>query len=203
LERGTAGPGAGGQATLRRTALFRALLRSADERRALLERLRGEPRSVGAGDGGSLERSFYQAVGDDRRGSIRFDDAHAVINLFEKADSSTLIHEGGHAWLEELAADAGAETAPTQLRDDIATVRAWLGNDGGEFTTEQHEQFARAAEAYLMEGKAPSRALARVFSRFKQWLTKIYRTVAALDTPINDDIRGVFDRLLATDAELA
>lgn len=203
FERGTAGPGAGGQASLRRTALFRALLRGADERRALLERLRGESGSVGGGDGGSLEKAFYQSVGDDRRGSIRFDDAHAVINLFEKADSSTLIHEGGHAWLEELATDAGAETAPAQLRDDMATVREWLGNDGGEFTTEQHEQFARAAERYLMEGKAPSQALAPVFSRFKQWLTKIYRTVAALDTPINDDIRSVFDRLLASDAELA
>jgi hypothetical protein len=144
-----------------------------------------------------------KVLAQGERGKIAFNDAGATIHLFEKADSSTLIHESGHAWLEELAADAGAKDAPQQLRDDDAAVRAWLGNDGGEFTTEQHEQFARAAEAYLMEGKAPSRALARVFSRFKQWLTKIYRTVAALDTPINADIRGVFDRLLATDAELA
>jgi hypothetical protein len=82
-------------------------------------------------------------------------------------------------------------------------VQAWLGHEAGEFTTGQHEQFARAAEAYMMEGKAPSAPLARVFSRFKQWLTKIYQTVARLDTPINDDIRGVFDRLLATDSEIA
>ena len=155
------------------------------------------------GNRGTFDANDQRIHYQDERGKIQFNDAQAVISLFEKADSSTLIHEGGHAWLEELAADAGAETAPAQLRDDIATVREWLGNDGGEFTTEQHEQFARAAEAYLMEGKAPSRALGRVFSRFKQWLTKIYRTVAALDTPINDDIRGVFDRLLATDAELA
>jgi hypothetical protein len=130
-------------------------------------------------------------------------DMRVGADAMAKADSSTLIHESGHAWLEELAGDAGAETAPAQLRDDMATVRAWLGNEGGAFTDAQHEQFARAAEAYLMEGKAPSAALAKVFARFKQWLTKIYRTVAALDTPINDDIRGVFDRLLATDAELA
>src|SRR6185312_4332609 len=29
------------------------------------------------------------------------------------------------------------------------------------------------------------------------WLTTIYRTVSALKAPISDDIRGVFDRLLA------
>lgn len=136
------------------------------------------------------------------RGSIQFSDGSAVISLFAKADSSTLIHESGHAWLEELVADGSSEDAPQQLKDDLATVREWLGNDGGDLTTDQHEQFARAAEAYLMEGKTPSVALARVFSRFKQWLTKLYRTVRALDTPINDDIRGVFDRLLATDAEI-
>ena len=136
------------------------------------------------------------------RGSIQFSDGSAVISLFAKADSSTLIHESGHAWLEELVADGSSEDAPRQLKDDLATVREWLGNDGGDLTTDQHEQFARAAEAYLMEGKTPSVALARVFSRFKQWLTKLYRTVRALDTPINDDIRGVFDRLLATDAEI-
>ncbi|HEY9067880.1 MAG TPA: hypothetical protein VIO33_23045, partial [Burkholderiaceae bacterium] len=136
------------------------------------------------------------------RGKISFNNGRAVISLFEKADASTLIHESGHAWLEELSSDAQRESAPQQLRDDIAAVREWLGNTGGEFTTEQHEQFARAAEAYLMEGKAPSVGLARVFSRFKDWLTRIYRAVANLDTPINDDIRGVFDRLLATDAEI-
>ncbi len=136
------------------------------------------------------------------RGRISFGEGAPTLHLFANADSSTLMHESGHAWLEELASDAGGEKAPAQLRNDMDTVRKWLGNDGGQITDSQHEQFARAAEAYLMEGKAPSQALARVFSRFKQWLTKIYRTVASLDTPINDEIRGVFDRMLATDSEL-
>ncbi len=150
-----------------------------------------------------LKGALYQGESEAPRGKISFNDGKAIISLFEKADPSTLIHESSHAWLEELIADGSREDAPQQLRDDLATVREWLGNDGGELTTEQHEQFARAGEAYLMEGKAPSTALARVFSRFKQWLTKLYRTVSSLDTPINDEIRGVFDRLLATDDEIA
>ena len=141
-------------------------------------------------------------VSNSSLGSISFGDGKPIIRAFENANASTLMHEGGHSWLEELASDAAAETAPEQIKNDWAAVREWLGNDGGALTRDQHEQFARAAEAYLMEGKAPSVALARVFARFKQWLTKIYRTVKSLDTPINDDIRGVFDRLLATDAEI-
>ncbi|HEY9063844.1 MAG TPA: hypothetical protein VIO33_02600, partial [Burkholderiaceae bacterium] len=37
------------------------------------------------------------------RGKISFNNGRAVISLFEKADASTLIHESGHAWLEELS----------------------------------------------------------------------------------------------------
>lgn len=136
-------------------------------------------------------------------GSIRLEDGKKIISLFEKADASTLFHESSHAWLEELIADATRTDAPQQLKDDLALVRQYLGNDGGALTVEQHERFARTGEAYLMEGKAPSRGLARIFSRFKQWLTKIYGAVEKLDVPINNEIRGVFDRLLATDAEIA
>lgn len=144
-----------------------------------------------------------QGTNEPPRGKIVFgQDGAKTIQTFEKADSSTLIHESGHAWLEELLADGNRPDAPGQIREDLNTVTKWLGSDDGKITDAQHEQFARAAEAYFMEGKAPSAGLARVFSRFKQWLTKIYRTVASLDTPINDDIRQVFDRLLATDSEI-
>jgi hypothetical protein len=54
-----------------------------------------------------------------------------------------------------------------------------------------------------MEGKAPSAALAPVFARFKAWLTHIYKTLAGLNISISPEMRGVFDRLLATDDEIA
>ena len=68
-------------------------------------------------------------------------------------------------------------------------------------SSDLHEKFARGFETYMMEGRAPSQGLARVFAKFKTWLTTIYRTVAALKAPISDDIRGVFDRLLAEKPE--
>lgn len=62
-----------------------------------------------------------------------------------------------------------------------------------------HEQFARGFESYLFEGKAPSQELASVFQRFRAWLVSVYKSIKALNVEISDDIRGVFDRLVATD----
>lgn len=63
--------------------------------------------------------------------------------------------------------------------------------------------WARGGERYLMEGKAPSSALQRLFETFRGWLLSIYKTVNALRAPITPEIREVFDRLLATDEEIA
>ncbi|WP_323008533.1 hypothetical protein [Paracoccus sp. (in: a-proteobacteria)] len=144
-----------------------------------------------------------------RRGSIVFpaggpDGAQTVINLFETADLSTFLHEAGHFFLETTAALAADPDAPQQLRDDMAAVREYLGADDGKpFTTDQHEAFARSFEAYVMEGKAPSLALADVFARVKAWLTRIYRSLAGLNVKLSPEIREAFDRMLATDAEIA
>lgn len=147
-------------------------------------------------------------------------DARTVITLFGKADASTFLHETGHQWLEELFRDAGNELAPPDLKADAAAVRDWLGvkeavperapaemfqgqPEGGfaYLTRRQHEQFARGFEQYLMEGRAPSRGLARVFDQFRAWLTVIYSTARRLGRPITDDIRDVFDRLIAHQPE--
>lgn len=137
-----------------------------------------------------------------RRGKITFAPERKVISLFRTADASTFIHETGHAWLEELMTDAADAQAPAGLRADAATVRDWLGAEEGKaITRAQHEKFARGFERYMMEGVAPSRPLAKVFAQFKEWLTTIYRTASRLRSPITDDIRGVFDRMLAEKPE--
>lgn len=59
------------------------------------------------------------------------------------------------------------------------------------------EQWARGFEAYVREGNAPSAGLARAFEQFKQWLTAIYRRASDLNVNLSDDIRRVFDNLLA------
>lgn len=155
---------------------------------------------AGAGDRLNLE---LNQEGDGARGSIKFANGRSVINLFRNSDMSTLLHEAGHLWLEEMRADAARPDAPEQLRADMENVLKWMGVEhDSKIGVDQHEQFARAAEAYFMEGKAPSGVLASAFRSFKAWLTTIYQNVRALNTPMDDEIRGVFDRMLATDDEL-
>jgi hypothetical protein len=135
-----------------------------------------------------------------KRGSITFAAGRKpIIKLFADANASTFIHETGHQWLEEMLRDASHAAAPDAVKADTATVRKWLGmtEDQASPVTRQHEKFARGFEQYMREGVAPSAGLARVFAQFKSWLSSIYASIKGLGTPINEDIRSVFDRLIA------
>lgn len=149
-----------------------------------------------------------QSGDDDARGFITFTprgqgDRRFQITLGEKRDLSTFLHELGHYYLEVIDDIAAGENAPQQIVKDVATIRQWLGAEqGGPLTTEQHEQFARGFEAYLAEGKAPNPELAGAFARFKRWLIAIYKDLARLNVELTDDVRRVFDRLVATDEQI-
>lgn len=141
--------------------------------------------------------------------------------------STLIHEGAGHVWLEELARDAAypgtdevqadfakikswwhehldglpasAEIAPGI---NEARARAAIDNFGaGEPDTEAirpfHEMFARAAERYFMEGKAPSEELRGPFAKFRNWLVSIYKELTRLRVPMTDEMRGVFDRLVA------
>lgn len=66
-----------------------------------------------------------------------------------------------------------------------------------------HEQFARGFETYLMEGKAPSVELRNAFRTFARWLTQVYKDIRGrLNVNLDDQMREVFDRLLATEDQI-
>lgn len=135
----------------------------------------------------------------DVKGQTQFIGQKPVITLFEKADRSTLLHELGHTFLQIEADVAKLPDMPADFKEDWATLEKWLGVKDGIITREAHEKFARGFEAYVREGKAPSLELRSAFRRFKAWLVKVYQDVLNLNVKLNDDIRGYFDRLLATD----
>jgi len=138
-----------------------------------------------------------------KRGSVTFGENYRLIQLLEDADLSTFLHELGHTWLEELRADAQRDGASEQARADWETIRAWLGVGPDEaIPVDAHEQWARGTEAYFMEGNAPSIALREIFQKFKAWMQSVYKSLTELDVKLNDDIRAVFDRLIATDEEI-
>lgn len=138
-------------------------------------------------------------VNGTMRGKIIFNEQlRPIIRLTKDANASTFIHETGHEWLEQMMKDASHSLATDQLRTDAAIIDKWLGIAPGEkIPTPAHEKFARGFEQYLREGVAPSPQLASVFAKFKQWLVQIYQTLKGLGQPISEDIRGVFDRMLA------
>ncbi len=151
---------------------------------------------------------------EDDRGTIRFGKNRQFrMELLQKADLSTFLHEFGHFYLEVLGdvvdevATADAATLSDdqrQLQTDYRTLLTWFGVDGrGQITEAHHEQFARGFEAYLMEGKAPSAELRSVFARVRAWLLSIYRSARTLRSTITPEVRAVMDRMLATDEAIA
>jgi len=143
---------------------------------------------------------------DKKRGYIRFDKGipSFEVGLLKDADSSTFLHESGHYYLEVMGRLSEPEEVPKTLKADYQTILNWLGAESREkITVEQNEKFARGFEAYLFEGNAPSQELRGVFQRFKVWLKAVYSSLKSLNVELSDEVRGVFDRLLATDEEIA
>ena len=95
-----------------------------------------------------------------------------------------------------------------QARADIKTLRKFAGiSEEGDITAEEWTQVqefaARGFEQYLSEGKAPSAELEGVFSRMLRWLKNIYASWRDyVGAELSDDVRMVFDRLLATDEQI-
>ncbi len=148
------------------------------------------------------------------RGKIQFPtdltDAPSVISLLERADLSTFLHESGHFFFEVMTDMAAQPDAPAQIQQDVQTLLDWYGIDSLETwqqmapdaRREYHEQFARGFEAYLFEGKAPSVEMQGLFQRFRAWLVAVYKNLRNLDVELTDEVRGVMDRMLATDTQI-
>jgi GNAT superfamily N-acetyltransferase len=136
------------------------------------------------------------------QGAFTVKDGKPLIKLFETANPSTFLHETGHVFFTFMEQMAARTDAPQALKDDWQALVDYTGSKDGKLANEHHETLARALEAYFMEGKAPSPELRTVFQQFAAWLKAIYRQVSALNAPVNDEIRQVFDRMFATDTEI-
>lgn len=120
------------------------------------------------------------------RGKTDFYREQTIIGVFKTGDKSTLLHELGHVFLQELSEFARLEGTSQDVREDWEKLSAWLGisdidpsqpmnDDQKRRWTDAHEKFAAHFEAYLMEGVAPTEELKSVFRRFKEWLCRIYQ----------------------------
>lgn len=188
---------------------------------AALQALRDEAPSTSTTEPAPSSEAFVDARTDphdpdfirfrqDERGAIRFGSNRQFrIDLLKGADRSTFLHESAHFYLEVLGdvvdelSERPLETLSDRQRrmlSDYGAVLQWLGVENRAGITEaHHEQWARGFEAYLLEGKSPSPALRSVFARVRAWLVDVYRELGALQVELTADVRGVMDRLLASD----
>lgn len=120
--------------------------------------------------------------------------------------------------VERIARGEQVTDSEKSIMDDFNTTLKWMGVEGDENMTPidrwslmtanekrpHHEQFARGFEAYAFEGKAPSLEMQSVFQTFRAWLVNVYRTIKdsligdTLNVRLNDEVRAVMDRMLAT-----
>lgn len=127
-----------------------------------------------------------------------------LIQIFKTADRSTFLHEMGHVFFDDIKNLAEMENAPEQIVTDWNKLKEWSEWDDtqGADNTKAHERFARGWEAYLREGKAPTKGLQRVFRMFSKWLTRIYRAVTRLGGLPPKEIQDIMARMIATQEDI-
>ncbi len=137
-----------------------------------------------------------------QRGRIYLTDAKRVVQLTEKSDLSTFLHETGHLFLDMQAMWA----KKYGMTDNQKAILDWLEiEDWSQITEEHHEKWAETFEVYLRTGEAPSLKLRRAFMAFARWLKIIYRQLTdprLRRAQFDDEVKGIFDRLLATQDEI-
>lgn len=137
-----------------------------------------------------------------------------IIVRWASADPSTLVHESGHWFLHNriaIAEDLENKAKTQELTegekhylDATKAALKWLGIDSfaqwDAMTLEQqrplHEKFARTYEAYLMDGRAPTRGLRALFRQFSNFLKKVYYVLSGIPgAELNPQTKELFDNL--------
>ena len=158
-----------------------------------------------------MQGELYQQGAQVKGSFDPFTNGEAVIKLFKGADASTIIHETGHYYIESLWREIMNGNATEQQKADFEKLMNYCG-----ITTEKwagmslkgreaaHERLAEAIETYIMEDKAPTRELRPVFKRFAKWLKSVYSAISRNKNavPLTDEVREVFDRMLASEEDV-
>jgi len=127
-------------------------------------------------------------------------------DLLKKHQKNIDAGEGNTKFLESQirALEAGISRGVTEADINDYIRFGTTGSNGVNLGIQRatHEQFARGWEAYIMEGKSPSIEMTNVFRTFARWMVEVYKNIRNLHVNLDDDIRKVFDRLIATEAQI-
>lgn len=129
-----------------------------------------------------------------------------LIGLLPEMNRSTFLHEFEHWYVNLIEAlETSGQLAPEFRADMEALWEAAGAKLGTKLTDAQHETLAKLWEDYVMRGEAPSERLRNAFYRMRTFLTDIYRMFKSYfdGIELKPEARDLFDRLLATQEELA
>lgn len=156
--------------------------------------------------------NIYKQGTAKTKGAITWDEeGKAIISLFEGSDVTTVFHETGHYFVENLANDVNSGKATEQRQKDWETLLDYAGITNEQWLNMSiderrpaHEKWAEGFETYVMEGKAPSLALRHVFAKMAKWMKRVYESIRRNENaaPLTDEVRQVFDRMLASEEEI-
>lgn len=108
---------------------------------------------------------------------------------------------------KQIPSSIEQQRALIDLRLDLRALAEWVGADDLSSLTDEHlDKLANGFLAWLFEGRSPSARLTRAFEWYRLLATDIYRQaeLAELspDIQLNDEIRGIFSKLVATEPEI-
>ena len=164
-------------------------------------------------DGSSLIRLFEQA----NLSTMQHELGHLFLTMMQRdvasGDAGSVAeYEVIKTWWRDNAAAVAADgnkAMPDAKLTAEDVQRAIDAGSTGDIIKDaavdvgMQEQWARGYEAYLMEGKSPSIELRGAFEKFRSWMISVYKSLVGLNVKISPEIRAVFDRMLATDEEIA
>ena len=114
---------------------------------------------------------------------------------------SDFIVDSGYYFVDTLRKLAFTSNAPPQIKSDWQVIAAWLDNEGQEGLSDHDgELIGTAWKAYLGAGIAPSRELQPLFDSVHEQYKRDGVEYDSAKPPV--EVKRVFDRLLATEAEI-
>lgn len=149
-----------------------------------------------------------------------FSPSQLRIDVLKDADLSTVIHELGHFFLEGMGRFAALPGAPARVAEDFDVAMRWFKIPGATAAERlanwnqlsldekrpHHEKWAESFEQYAFEGQPPVPELRPLFQRFREFMLSAYDSFkqfgAKYGFQLTDEVRGVFDRMLASKAEI-
>jgi len=121
----------------------------------------------------------------DTLGSVEFiKDGETIVRAFQKTTLKDITHEVAHIFRKDLS--------ESELK---AAEKAFNIKDGN-WTVEAEEAYAEGFVQYVATGKAPSKALAKLYDKLKLWLANSYSAVSQ-DAKISPEITAIFDAMLS------